>query len=333
VRSPTALPPHQTTGPPVDAALSALAGRQHGIVTTAQIVAAGLSQSGIRDRVKRGALHRIHRGVYSVGHASLSRFGEFLAAVLAAGPGAALSHDSCGELFEVRRWPTGEIHVSAPRRLRIGGVRTHRTALGPLDVVVYKGIPVTNVARLLVDLTDVTDAHEILTVISEAAWRKRLDLGATRAALARANGRRNLGALTEAIARYERGEKGPKSRVELAFLRLVGEPRPLSNADVEGEEVDAHWPERKLIVEVDGHGHRRPAQRRDDARRDAKLRAAGWTVLRVTAAEVEREPDRVLSRLGCSGSAEIEVCKRLQPGMTVSAYSVERETGAVGLER
>ena len=180
--------------------------------------------------------------------------GEFLAEVLAAGPGAALSHDSCAELFEVRRWPARAIHVSAPRRRRIAGVITHRTPLRPLDVVVYRGIPVTNVARLLVDLTDVTDAHEILGVIGEAAWRKRLSLDATRGALERANGRRNLHALEEAIERYERGERVSKSRAELAFLRLVGEPRPLSNAHVEGEEVDAHRPERKLIVEVEGDG-------------------------------------------------------------------------------
>ena len=248
--TPSPVTPEHTTPPPVDRALSTLADRQHGVVTAAQLRAAGLSTSGISDRVKRGALHRIHRGVYSVGHAALSRLGEFLAEVLAAGPGAALSHDSCAELFEVRRWPARAIHVSAPRRRRIAGVITHRTPLRPLDVVVYRGVPVTNVARLLLDLTDVTDAHEILGVISEAAWRKRLSLDATRGALERANGRRNLHALEEAIERYERGEKGLKSRAELAFLRLVGEPRPLSNAHVEGEEVDAHRPERKLIVEV-----------------------------------------------------------------------------------
>ena len=293
--------PTHPTGDKVDGPLSKLAGRQHGLVTAAQLEALGLGRNGISQRVKRGALHRIHRGVYSVGHAALSRLGEFLAAVLAAGPGAALSHETCTELFEVRRWPASEIHVSAPRRRRIDGIRTHHTALGPLDVVVYRGIPVTNVARLLVDLTDVTDAEEILGVISEAAWRKRLDLEATRAAIARANGRHNLQALEDALGRYLAGEEGPKSRAELALLRLVGTPRPLSNAEVEGEEVDAHWPDRRLIVEVDGHGHRRPAQRRDDARRDAKLRSAGWKVLRVTAAEVEHAPERVLSSLELVG--------------------------------
>ena len=156
----------------------------------------------------------------------------------------------------------------------------------------------TNVARMLVDLTDVTDEHEILAILSEAAWRQRLDLEATSAAMARANGRRNLHALEAAIARYRRGEKGPKSRAELRSLRLVHHTHPLSNAHVEGEEVDAHWPDRHLIVEVDGHGHRRPAQRRDDARRDAKLRTAGWTVIRVPAKEVEHAPERVLSTLG-----------------------------------
>jgi hypothetical protein len=283
-------------GDKVDGPLSVIAARQHGLVTAGQLVHLGLGRNGISQRVKR-ALHRIHRGVYAVGHAALSRLGEFLAAVLAAGPGAALSHDTCAELFEVRRWPAAEIHVSAPRRRRIPGVRTHCTPLGPLDVVVFRGIPVTNVARLLVDLTDVTDADEILGVIGEAAWRKRFNLEATRAAIIRANGRRNLQALEAAISRYLAGEKGPKSRAELAFLRLVGEPRPLSNADVEGEEVDAHWPDRRLIVEVDGHGHRRPAQRRDDARRDGKLRAAGWTVLRITADEIELDPEGVLTKL------------------------------------
>jgi very-short-patch-repair endonuclease len=221
--------------------------------------------------------------VYSVGHAALSQHGLWLAAVYAAGREAALSHTSATDLFELRRWKTPEIHVVAPRPRLVPGVHVHRTSLHPRDGVVYRGIPVTTVARLLVDLTDVTDDDEILGVISEAVWRNRFNLAATREALRRANGRHNLDALEQALARYLRGEKGPKSRSELAFLRLVrthGLPLPLSNAEVAGEEVDAHWPGRELIVEVDGHGHRRPAQLRDDARRDAKLRAAGWTVLR-----------------------------------------------------
>ncbi|WP_028067176.1 DUF559 domain-containing protein [Solirubrobacter soli] len=296
--TPTAPTPHSTYGPPVDLALSALARRQHGLATKDQIVAAGLTQSGIRDRVHRGALHRVYRGVYSVGHASLSQYGEWLAAVLAAGDDTGLGHTAATELFEVRRWRTGEIHVVSPRRRTVPGVHVHRTTLHPLDIVVYRGIPVTNVARTLVDLTDVTDEHEILAIVSEAAWRKRLDLDAVQRAIARANGRRNLHALEHAIARYRRGEKGPKSRAELTFLRLVQHTHPLSNAHVEGEEVDAHWPDRRLIVEVDGHGHRRPAQKRDDARRDAKLRAAGWTVVRFAAEEVEHAPERVLSQLG-----------------------------------
>jgi hypothetical protein len=270
-------------------------------VTVSQLVDVGLGRNGISRRVKRGALHRVHRGVYAVGHASLSQHGTWLAAVLAAGDDAALGHTSSAELFELRRWRTGALHVVAPRRRTVPGVQVHRTTLHPLDVVVYRGIPVTNVARTLVDLTDVTDEHEILAIIGEAAWRKRLDLRAVRAAMERANGRQRLCALEAAIGRYQRGEKGPKSRAELAFLRLVEHTHPLSNAHVEGEEVDAHWPERRLIVEVDGHGHRRPAQRRDDTRRDAKLKAAGWTVIRVTAEEVEHAPKRVLRKLELVG--------------------------------
>jgi hypothetical protein len=284
-------------GDKVDQPLSDVAARQHGLVTAGQLVSLGLGRNGITQRVKRGALHRIYRGVYSVGHASLSEHGKWLAPVLAGGDDAALGLFSSTELFELRRWKTGELHVVVPRRRTVPGVHVHRTPLHPLDVVVYKGIPVTNVARTLVDLTDLTDEHEILAIISEAAWRKRLDLRAVEATTARANGRHNLGALERAVARYRAGEKGPKSRAELAFLRLPHDTPPRSNGHVEGEEVDAHWPDEHLIVEVDGHGHARPPQRRDDARRDAKLRAAGWTVIRVTAKEVEHAPERVLSCL------------------------------------
>ena len=84
-------------------------------------------------------------------------------------------------------------------------------------------------------------------------------------------------------------------------MESAGIPRPRANATVEGEEVDAHWPDRRPIVEIDGHGQRRPITRRDDARRDAKLEAAGWTVLRVGADEVQQHSQRVLERIACAG--------------------------------
>jgi hypothetical protein len=249
-------------------------------------------------------LHRRYLSVYSVGHAALSRDGELLAAVLAAGGGAALGHDSAAEAFELLRRPAPEIHVVSPRRRAVKGVRVHRTTLHPLDVVVYRGIPVTNVARLLVDLTDTRTTEELANMISEAAFRNRFNLDATRRSMARANGRHNLHVLEAAIDSYLHGSKGTKSRKEIAFLALVksaGIEQPLVNTVVEGEEVDAHWPDRRLIVEVDGDGHRRPNVKRNDARRDRLLIAAGWRVVRVDAEKIKASPAEVLATLARAG--------------------------------
>lgn len=290
--------------PPVDRAIAALATWQYGLVTTEQLVAAGLSRNGIARRARRGALHRRYLGVYSVGHAALSREGDMLAAVLAAGAGAALGHDSAGELFEIVRTPSPEIHVVVPKRRTVKGVRVHRTTLHPLDVVVYRGIPVTNVARTLVDLTESRTVDELTYAIGEAAFHHRFSLDATRRAMRRANGRRRLHVLEAAIDEYLNGSKGSKSRKESAFLALLqaaGIARPRVNVLVEGEEVDAHWPDRRLIVEVDGGGHRRPNVKRNDARRDRLLTAAGWRILRIDADKIKAEPAEVLETLARAG--------------------------------
>jgi very-short-patch-repair endonuclease len=291
-------------GDKLDQPLAALAGRQHGLVTAGQLVALGLSRNGIRERVRRGALHRHHRGVYSVGHAALAREGEMFAAVLAAREGAALGHDSVAELFELMRGRSPELHVVVPKRRTVPGVRVHRTTLHPLDVIVYRGIPMTNVARTLVDLSETWTADELTYAIGEAAFHKRFNLEATRRAMDRANGRHRLHVLEEAIAEYLDGSKGAKSRKESAFLELLkaaGIVKPRVNVVIEGEEVDAHWPDRRLIVEVDGAGHRRPNVKRNDARRDRLLAAAGWRVLRIDAEKIEAEPAEVLVRLARFG--------------------------------
>lgn len=290
-----------TDKPPLDKALADLADVQHGLAKTAQLLQAGLSHNGIAQRVKRGVLHRRHRGVYSIGHRALSREAELHAAVLAAGEGAGLSHESCAELLQVRRYRAPVISVVAPGRRVVPGVEVHYSRrLGPLDIVTYHGIPVTNVARLLVDLTDIFIPEEVTSVIHEAAFRGLFHLGATRRAMQRANGCHNLRVLDEAIDLYLNGSAGLKSRGEKAFLTLVqtaGIRKPLVNTKVAGLEVDFHWPGLRRIVEVDGPAHERPSAKRVDARRDARLRAAGWTVLRFTDAEIEQHAERVTERL------------------------------------
>ncbi len=156
-----------------DAVIAKLAARQHGVVTLLQLIAAGLSRKALALRVKQGRLHRVYRGVYAVGHGGLSREGRWMAGTLAAGDGAALSHLCAAALWELRKLRTDFVTVVAPGyRNPKGPVRVHECRnLDPRDVTVRRGIPVTTVARLQVDLTDVLTPHQLANVIHEAAFR------------------------------------------------------------------------------------------------------------------------------------------------------------------
>jgi hypothetical protein len=247
-------------------------------------------------------LHLIYPGVYALGHAELSREARWIAAVLACGDGAVLCELCAAALHELRRYAPRLPQVLVPRRHRpVPGIRIRTTRhLDPLDVTEHLGIPVTTVARTLVDLTETLTADQLANLIHEAAFRNVFDVTATRAAMQRANGRRNLGRLDAAIDNHLAGSAGAKSSNESAFLALIeqaGIPRPLVNTHVLGIEVDCVWPDRKLVVEVDGPGHERPRTRREDRASDAALRVAGYTVLRFTDIEIERRPAEVLAAL------------------------------------
>jgi hypothetical protein len=274
----------------VDALIARLATRQHGLVTWAQLIAAGLDRKSIARRVASGRLHRVARGVYAVGHVALSREGTFLAAVLEAGKGAALAHLAAAEHWEVRKYRASLIDVVVPSRRRVKtATRIHRTTLHPSDVTVHKGIPVTTIARTLVDLTDVLNSYDLANVIHEAEFRRRFSERATRKAMARANGRHNLKRLEQALELNAAGSAGLKSRDEAAFLSMLKDlPAPLVNTKLHGIEVDFHWPAYKLVVEVDGPGHGRPRTKREDERKEATLRAAGYEVVRVSALRAAR---------------------------------------------
>jgi predicted transcriptional regulator of viral defense system len=170
-----------------DAAIAAIAGRQHGLVTASQLLRAGLARPAVTRRVQAGRLHRVGRAVYAVGHASLSQEARWMAAVLEAGEGAALSHLAAAKLWEIWRRRVTTIDVVSPRRSRLPYV--HRTQhLDPRDVTKRNGIPVTTVARTLVDLTDILTSEQLANVIHEAAFRQRFSERAARAAIERARG-------------------------------------------------------------------------------------------------------------------------------------------------
>ena len=225
-----------------------------------------------------------------MGHTALSREGRWLAAVFAAGEGAALCRKSCAGLLEIERWPPRVPQVLVPRRHRpIAGVELYETRnLDPRDVTVVNGIPCTTVPRLFVDLSDELIPEELTHYIHEAAHRGVLDLNAVRRTMARVNGRHNLEVLETAIEDWLDGSAGTRSRGEIAFRRAVTEaglPRPNTNRKLLGIEVDFHWPELKLVIEIDGPPHKRPPSRLTDAERDLVLTAAGYRVVRCTTTE------------------------------------------------
>jgi hypothetical protein len=271
---------------------------RYGLTTSAEL---GLSPSAVSKRVARGTLHRRYPGVYSFGPGELSDEAQAMAAVLAVRDGV-LSHRPAGTLLRVSRFRSPIPHVLVARRHRpIAGIVVHEClGLDPRDVTVHHGIPVTTVPRILLDLSDDHTVWQVTNVMHEAAFRRLLNIAAIRRTLARANGRRGVGLVERAIALHLAGSAGTKSALEDAFVALVaGLLEPLVNTIHEGEELDFYWPLQRLNVEVDGPGHLRPAVKRADARRDRKLEGAGYTVLRVTDVELEREPEAVLNRVVC----------------------------------
>jgi very-short-patch-repair endonuclease len=286
--------------------IAALAARQWGVVSRGQLLDAGAARTTIGDRVRSGRLLPLHPGVYAVGHARLRREGHWLAAVLAVGRGAVLSHRDAAGLHDLR--PANHVLVDVtttaqPRN--VPGIRLHRTrSLDARDTTTVHGIPVTTVARTLVDLAAQVPPDHLAAAIKAAERRRVFDLRAVEAATARTRGRRGRGhrALKEAIAeRAALQGTVTLSFLEDAFLRLVrtnGLPLPVTNVLVEGFQVDAVWRTHRIAVELDGwrDHHTRQAFERD-RERDAALTAAGWRVVRFTYRQVTQRPDAVIGTL------------------------------------
>jgi very-short-patch-repair endonuclease len=279
----------------------------------------------IHRRLASGHLLRIHRGVYAVGHAQLRREGRWLAAVLAVGPGAALSHRSAATLLGIRD-SDGAVDVTTTRRVRTRGVVVHHTTtLDTSDVTSRGGIPVTTVARTLVDLAALLPPDRLAKLIREADRAGRLGGAVLRTARDRIEGRRDAGAkaLRAAIAEHERlATSLTLSELEDRFLALLDAerlPRPLTNHRIEGMRVDAAWPRERLAVELDGwaYHHDRGAFQTDRAR-DVALVRAGWTVARFTHADVIDRPAHVADALRELLSA--------RPGLASAAPSAPRAT-------
>lgn len=293
-----------TSDPPAlspDQAIAGVAALQHGLITTAQLNQLGVSNSSIAKRVRRGLLHPIHRGVWSVGHSGLSRHGRFLAAVRATGHDAALSHLAAASLWNIWRRPVDSIDVvSSSRRQPIPGIHVHLSrALTAREVRRRERIPVTSVARTIRDLGDVLTPYQLANVIHEAEFRKRFNRRELDRLLVRSRGRGAVTIVRRALEIRDGGSAGTFSELEDTFLALAqaGGLEPLVNVPIDVQDgslrPDFHWPDAMLIVEVDGGGHARKRSKEEDRGRDARFHVAGWTVMRCRPSEFPEALARV----------------------------------------
>jgi len=279
-----------------------LAARQHGVVARHQLLDLGLTARAIEHRLQTRRLHLLRRSVYAVGRPQVDYDGELMAATLACGPDAVISHASAAALWGLLPSPPQAIHVSvlAGYDRRLPGIVAHRrVALRPADVATCRRIPVTAVVCTLIDVAPAWTRERLERAINEAdrhelvtpdRLRHELELFAGRAGVRKL--RNILDGRTFALT---------DSELEQRFLPLArdaGLPPPLTQVHVNGFRVDFYWPDLGLVVETDGlRYHRTPAQQARDRLRDQAHAAAGLTALRFTHGQVRFQPNHVRSTL------------------------------------
>jgi hypothetical protein len=263
-----------------DARVPVIAGRQHGVITHEQLAVCGLDKSAVTRRVQAGRLHRWHLGVYAVGHRSLSWRGRWLAAVLAAGHGAVLSHTSAAALWQFLRPIPGPLHVTlgaAVRRKPRPGLQFHRSRTLTSSHVTHRyGIAVTTPARTIEDIRGTIEPHLFRRALRQAelAGHRVPHLSTT---------------------------KRTRSDLELLFLALCedhGLPRPLVNQRVHGYLVDFFFAGHLVAVETDSwEYHQGSVAMEDDHARDLALRGHGIETRRYTGDQIEATPEAVVTDL------------------------------------
>lgn len=283
--------------------IAKLAGRQHGVVSRQPLLDAGITDHQIRSRVQSGRLHQIHRGVYLVGHRVATAHARDMAALLACGDCAALSHFSAANLWQLLPYPaTAPAWVTIPlgRDTRRPRIKIHRTNLEPQDIQRRHGLALTSPARTILDVSSLLDPYELERVVSEATYRRQLTEAELRAQLKRSPRKRGVASLRQ-ILDLPGGPRRTRSPAEQRLLRLLrsaGISGFETNAHVYGYEVDVLWREAQLAVEVDGydaHSGRIAFER--DRLKIATLNAHGITVMPVTGRQIRDDPGGVLGRI------------------------------------
>jgi Transcriptional regulator, AbiEi antitoxin len=284
---------------PVEHDLARIAGGSHGVVTRTELVRAGVSDGEIKERVRRGTLWREHRGVYRVGHRAPSVEARYLAAVRACGEGALLSGRAAAYLLGLIRGAAPPPEVTAPKVRRVRGLVTRRSRrMDPDEATAWRGIPVTTLARTLVDLASVLAVDDLAQACHEAGVRYATTPGQVEGILARRPNTPGAGNLRRVLCGDEPVTLSRLERRFLALLRKVGLPLPQTNRPAGGRYVDCRWPERRLTVELDSyrfHNSRKSWER--DRRREREAYARGDQFRRYTWGDAFDEPRLMLAEL------------------------------------
>jgi hypothetical protein len=264
--------------------------------------ALGYTKSSIGRAVAAGRLHRLYHGVYAVGHTNLSPHGECLAAVLACGRGALLSHGSAAWLLGLTRFGPKPLAVTAPirRHARLPIQLHHSVGLTPRDRELENGIPVTAVPRTLLDQAAAVRPDRLQRLLERSEELRLFDLRAVEDLFERTRGHHGWGRLRRAIALYE-PPPFTRSEFERRFFEAlmgVGLPQPATNFVEAGFELDVYWPQYRFAVELDVYAtHGTHAAFERDRRRQEDLKLAGIEMTRVTDVRFHRESRAVLARV------------------------------------
>jgi very-short-patch-repair endonuclease len=288
-----------------DARVARIATAQYGVIRFDQLRGAGLGVGAINSRVRAGRLHRIHVGVFAVGHTRLSRDGRWLAAIWALGADAVLSHTSAAALWGIRGTSAATIHVTVPTSAghpNRRGIAVHRSrTLLAADVTMVDGIPVTSVARTLLDIAGMLAPGPLERAVEHSLRLRLFDLTHTRAVLQANPRRKGASNLARIIATIHDEPTLTRSQLENLMRDLCDAhriPRPQVNVIVDGKEVDFFWRAQRLIVETDGHEtHGTRSAFENDRAKDARLTVLGYRVVRFTYRQLVYEPQTVTRTL------------------------------------
>jgi very-short-patch-repair endonuclease len=314
-------------GRTVDQELDRIASSGHGVVTRAELLNAGVTRREIAARLKRGGLIRVHRGVYRVGHRAPSAEATYLAAVLAAGEGALLSGRAAAHLLGLVKGAPPPPEVIARTQRRIEGVRTRRArSLNARDATTWRGIPVTTVARTLVDIAPDLPLDALARACHEAGVRHGTTPRMVEAVLAR----RPSSPGAKELRRVIHGDiHVTLSKLEAHFLELLrnaGLPLPVTNRPAGTRRVDCRWPEHRLTVELDGYRfHNSRHSWEQDRHREREARARGDEFRRYTYGDVSEDPVLMLEEI----SSLIACPPRPLPRPRTETASGEARRGAL----